>query len=213
MPEARELLQWPELSAQVRARSPPRRSACARALALPLGATPEEKARLLAETSVAATPARAAGSRARSSRARATSAPSSPAPPRADASRAGVPSRTSPPPSPPRAPPSFDTSPTTTPTTSPSPFGDWRRPLARIPTHLEPEIRRCVLIPGGNLLDDASPALASIRAERRETEKTLRALNEKAQFLARKNFAERAQVVTRLGRECVPKESRRAVGD
>ena len=61
-----------------------------------------------------------------------------------------------------------------------------------------------MLIPGGNL-DDASPALASIRAERRgDGEDPPRAPREKAQFLARKNFAERAQVVTRLGRECVP---------
>ena len=29
-------------------------------------------------------------------------------------------------------------------------------------------------------------------------------LLEKANFLARKNFAERAQVVSRLGRECIP---------
>ena len=92
--------------------------------AAPLGATPEERARLLAETTAAATLRRARRATARSSRARATSAPSSPAP-RVDASEREFPRghrhhrrhvRRRP----------LDTSPTTTPTTSPSPFGDWR---------------------------------------------------------------------------------------
>ena len=78
-------------------------------------------------------------------------------------------------------------------------------PLVGVPETLEREIRRCVMIPGGNVLDDASDTLAAIRAERRETERELRALlQQKAQHMQKKNFAERAQIVIRLGRECIP---------
>ena len=81
-------------------------------------------------------------------------------------------------------------------------------PLTRIDSTLEPEIARCIAVPGGNVKDDASEKLKTIRSERRETETTLRQLLlEKANYLARKNFAERAQVVSRLGRECIPMKS------
>lgn len=201
--EARELLQWPELSAQVRAFTATTLGVRACTPALPLGATPEESARLLAETTAAAT-LRARGGLPRevfegtrdirafvagAARGRVLSGSSLADIATTVAACAAVLRHVS-----------DDHADDVA-----EPLRRLARPLARIPTHLEPEIRRCVLIPGGNLLDDASPALASIRAERRETEKTLHALlNEKAQFLARKNFAERAQVVTRLGRECVP---------
>ena len=82
---------------------------------------------------------------------------------------------------------------------------DLAEPLESIPATLEFEIRRCVAVPGGTVRDDASDTLREIREARRATETALRALLlEKAAFLARKNFAERAQVVIRLGRECIP---------
>ena len=82
---------------------------------------------------------------------------------------------------------------------------DLAEPLESIPATLEFEIRRCVAVPGGTVRDDASDTLREIREARRATETALRALLlEKAAFLARKNFAERAQVVSRLGRECIP---------
>ena len=49
-------------------------------------------------------------------------------------------------------------------------------PLASIPGALEPEIRRCIAIPGGGVMDAASPALAAVRAERRAVSKQLQAL-------------------------------------
>ena len=39
-----------------------------------------------------------------------------------------------------------------------SPLVTLAEPLAGIPAALEPEIRRCIAIPGGSVLDDASPA-------------------------------------------------------
>ena len=211
--EARELLQWPELSAQVRAFTATTLGMRACTPELPLGATPEESARLLAETTAAAT-LRARGGFPRevfegtrdirafvagAARGRVLSGSSLADIATTVAACAAVLRHVSDD-VPEDASADADAS-----ASSAAPLRRLAQPLARIPDHLEPEIRRCVLIPGGSLLDDASPALASIRAERRETEKTLRALlNEKAQFLARKNFAERAQVVTRLGRECVP---------
>ena len=45
-------------------------------------------------------------------------------------------------------------------------------PLVAVPEELERDIRRCVMIPGGNFLVDASEKLAAIRAERRETERS-----------------------------------------
>ena len=49
------------------------------------------------------------------------------------------------------------------------------------------------------------PALRAVRVERRQVEKDLRALlTKKAAFMSQKNFAERAQIVNRLGRECIP---------
>ena len=82
---------------------------------------------------------------------------------------------------------------------------DLAEPLESIPATLEFEIRRCIAVPGGTVRDDASDTLREIREARRATETALRALLlEKAAFLARKNFAERAQVVSRLGRECIP---------
>ena len=49
------------------------------------------------------------------------------------------------------------------------------------------------------------PALRGVREERRQVEKDLRALlTKKAAFMSQKNFAERAQIVNRLGRECIP---------
>ena len=78
-------------------------------------------------------------------------------------------------------------------------------PLTLLDTALEPEIGRCVTVPGGNVKDEASDLLGKIREERRLCEQELRTLLlEKANYLARKNFAERAQVVSRLGRECIP---------
>jgi DNA mismatch repair protein MutS2 len=63
-------------------------------------------------------------------------------------------------------------------------------PLAAIPAGLAPEIRRCLAIPGGAVLDHASPALAAVRAERRDVEVDLRTLlTKKAAYMAQKNFA------------------------
>ena len=69
-------------------------------------------------------------------------------------------------------------------------------------------IERCVGVPGGEVLDDASETLA-IRAEQRATRDALRGmLNETSREMARKNFAERAQVVTRLGETVHTDETR-----
>ena len=77
--------------------------------------------------------------------------------------------------------------------------------LRGTPRALMEAIERCVGVPGGEVLDDASETLAAIRAEQRATRDELRQmLNEKSREMARKNFAERAQVVTRLGRQCIP---------
>ena len=77
--------------------------------------------------------------------------------------------------------------------------------LRATPRALMDAIERCVGVPGGEVLDEASETLAAIRAEQRATRDALRGmLNETSREMARKNFAERAQVVTRLGRQCIP---------
>ncbi len=77
--------------------------------------------------------------------------------------------------------------------------------LRATPRALMDAIERCVGVPGGEVLDDASETLVAIRAEQRATRDALRGmLNETSREMARKNFAERAQVVTRLGRQCIP---------
>ena len=214
--EARDLLQWPELSAQVRAFTATTLGARACAPALPLGASPEHSARLLAETTAAVRLRRAGGFRrdvfegtrdirafvAGARRGRVLSGSSLADIATTCAACAAVWD-------------SIDGA--TDPERRPgedaldedarilAPLRDLAAPLASIPEAIAPEIRRCLVIPGGNVADEASESLRAIREERRETERTLRAkLSDVARFLASKNFAERAQVVTRLGRECVP---------
>ena len=84
-------------------------------------------------------------------------------------------------------------------------LGGIARALAGTPRELMEEIERCVATPGGEVLDRASEELTRIRREKRATREELRRLlNDTSREMARKGFAERAQVVTRLGRECVP---------
>lgn len=84
-------------------------------------------------------------------------------------------------------------------------FGGFERALCATPGVLVGEIERCVSLPGGKVLDDASEALRAIRDEQRRAREELRTLlTETSREMARKGFAERAQVVTRLGRQCVP---------
>ena len=53
--------------------------------------------------------------------------------------------------------------------------------------------------------NDASEHLAQIRANLSSTSKSLRkTLRDIANDMAQKKFAERSQIVTRLGRECIP---------
>ena len=207
--EARVLLQWPELSAQVRAFTATTLGYRACDPVLPLGADFEASRRLLAETSAAAA-LKAEGrlhreafegtrdirpwvlgaksGRVLSGGSLADIATTSAAAKTVGA-EVGAASAT-------------ETESTMRALES---LRDLAAPLGSIPETLEPEIRRCVAVPGGTVRDDASEKLREIRAERRETETALRALLlEKASFLARKNFAERAQVVSRLGRECIP---------
>ncbi|CAL6285722.1 unnamed protein product [Bathycoccus prasinos] len=69
------------------------------------------------------------------------------------------------------------------------------------------EIERCINvdISSGAIRNDASEDLAQIRSNLSSTAKTLRkTLNDIANEMAQKKFAERAQIVTRLGRECIP---------
>jgi DNA mismatch repair protein MutS2 len=215
--EARVLLQWPELSAQVRAFTATTLGYRACDPALPLGADFEASRRLLAETTAAAALKRAGrlqreafegtrdirpwvlGARrgrvlsggsladiATTSAAAGTVRAELGAAPRTENGDAG------------------DAGDALAAETLES-LRDLAEPLESIPATLEPEIRRCVAVPGGTVRDDASDTLREIREARRETETGLRALLlEKAAFLARKNFAERAQVVSRLGRECIP---------
>jgi DNA mismatch repair protein MutS2 len=72
---------------------------------------------------------------------------------------------------------------------------------------MKKEIERCINvdIATGALRNDASEDLAHIRTNLSSTAKTLRkTLNDIANEMAQKKFAERAQIVTRLGRECIP---------
>ena len=209
--EARVLLQWPELSAQVRAFTATTLGYRACDPVLPLGADFEASRRLLAETSAAAA-LKAEGrlrreafegtrdirpwvlgarnGRVLSGGSLADIAATSAAAKTVDF-EIGAASAT-------------ETESATLRLTL-EPLRDLAAPLRSIPETLEPEIRRCVAVPGGMVRDGASERLGEIRAERRETESALRALLlDKAAFLARKNFAERAQVVSRLGRECIP---------
>jgi DNA mismatch repair protein MutS2 len=60
-------------------------------------------------------------------------------------------------------------------------------------------------VPGGNILDAASPELADVRAHRRETGKQLRALLQATSAkLVAQGAADAAQVVSRRSRLCVP---------
>ena len=201
--EARDLLQWPELSAQVRAFTATTLGMRACTPSLPLGATPEESATLLAGTTAAATLRDKHGGFPRD----VFEGTKDVRPWIAGAARGRVLSGSS----------LADVATTAAACAKVhalihAPDDDALEPLRRlaapliaIPEELEHEIRRCVAVPGGNVLDDASEKLASIRVERRETERELRALlQQKAQYMQKKNFAERAQIVIRLGRECVP---------
>ena len=201
--EARDLLQWPELSAQVRAFTATTLGVRACTPTLPLGATPEESATLLAETTAAATLRDVHGGFPRD----VFEGTKDVRPWIAGAARGRVLSGSS----------LADVATTAAACAkvhalihAPNdealePLRRLAAPLVAVPEELEREIRRCVMIPGGNVLDDASEKLAAIRAERRETERTLRALlQQKAQHMQKKNFAERAQIVIRLGRECIP---------
>ena len=201
--EARDLLQWPELSAQVRAFTATTLGVRACTPTLPLGATPEESATLLAETTAAATLRDVHGGFPRD----VFEGTKDVRPWIAGAARGRVLSGSS----------LADVATTAAACAkvhalihAPNdealePLRRLAAPLVAVPEELEREIRRCVMIPGGNVLDDASDELAAIRAERRETERTLRALlQQKAQHMQKKNFAERAQIVIRLGRECIP---------
>tara|TARA_B100001173_G_scaffold309657_2_gene322493 strand:- start:154 stop:2853 length:2700 start_codon:yes stop_codon:yes gene_type:complete len=72
---------------------------------------------------------------------------------------------------------------------------------------MKKEIERCINvdISSGAIRNDASEDLAQIRSNLSSTAKTLRkTLNDIANEMAQKKFAERAQIVTRLGRECIP---------
>ena len=82
---------------------------------------------------------------------------------------------------------------------------DIEEALMRTPSEVVEAIERCVSVPGGEMLDDASETLATIRGEQRRIREELRTmLNATSKEMARKNFAERAQIVTRLGRQCIP---------
>jgi DNA mismatch repair protein MutS2 len=73
--------------------------------------------------------------------------------------------------------------------------------------NMKREIERCinVEISSGVLRNEASEDLFQIRNSISSTAKTLRStLNAIANEMAQKKFAERAQIVTRLGRECIP---------
>jgi hypothetical protein len=206
--EARVLLQWPELSAQVRAFTATTLGYRACDPVLPLGADFDASRRLLAETSAAAA-LRAKGRFPReafegtrdirpwvmgAARGRVLSGGSLAdiATTSAAAKAVGAEVRAA-------------ATETEAETRALASLRELAAPLGSIPETLEPEIRRCIAVPGGTVRDDASEKLREIREERRETETALRAmLLEKANFLARKNFAERAQVVSRLGRECIP---------
>ena len=201
--EARDLLQWPELSAQVRAFTATALGVRACTPTLPLGATPEESATLLAETTAAATLRDVHGGFPRD----VFEGTKDVRPWIAGAARGRVLSGSS----------LADVATTAAACAkvhalihAPNdealePLRRLAAPLVAVPEELEREIRRCVMIPGGNVLDDASDELAAIRAERRETERELRALLQRmAQHMQNKNFAERAQIVIRLGRECIP---------
>jgi len=84
-------------------------------------------------------------------------------------------------------------------------FWGIERALSATPGDLMGEIARCVACPGGKVLDEASETLARIRSEQRDIREELkRLLNDTSREMARKNFAERAQIVTRLGRQCIP---------
>ncbi|ABO98484.1 predicted protein, partial [Ostreococcus lucimarinus CCE9901] len=75
----------------------------------------------------------------------------------------------------------------------------------RTPLEVVEAIERCVSVPGGEVLDAASETLRAIRVEQRRIREELRTmLNATSKEMARKNFAERAQIVTRLGRQCIP---------
>ena len=77
--------------------------------------------------------------------------------------------------------------------------------LMRTPLEVVEAIERCVSVPGGEVLDAASETLRAIRVEQRRIREELRTmLNATSKEMARKNFAERAQIVTRLGRQCIP---------
>ena len=212
--EARVLLQWPELSAQVRAFTATTLGYRACDPALPLGADFEASRRLLAETTAAAALKRAGrlqreafeGTRdirpwvlgARRGRVLSGGSLADIATTSAAAgtvrAELGAAPRTE----------NGDDGDALAAETLES-LRDLAEPLESIPATLEFEIRRCVAVPGGTVRDDASDTLREIREARRATETALRALLlEKAAFLARKNFAERAQVVSRLGRECIP---------
>jgi aspartate aminotransferase-like enzyme len=66
-------------------------------------------------------------------------------------------------------------------------------------------VARSLSFPGGAVLDAASPALASARAQRREVGRELRALlTATAQRLLAERACEAAQVVSRRQRLCVP---------
>ena len=180
--EARVLLQWPELSAQVRAFTATTLGYRACDPVLPLGADFEASRRLLAETSAAAA-LKAEGrlrreafegtrdirpwvlgarnGRVLSGGSLADIAATSAAAKTVDF-EIGAASAT-------------ETESATLRLTL-EPLRDLAAPLRSIPETLEPEIRRCVAVPGGMVRDGASERLGEIRAERRETESALRAL-------------------------------------
>ena len=72
---------------------------------------------------------------------------------------------------------------------------------------MKKEIERCINVDvaTGAIRNDASEHLAQIRANLSSTSKSLRkTLRDIANDMAQKKFAERSQIVTRLGRECIP---------
>jgi len=209
--EARELLQWPELSSQVRSFTATVLGFRACTPFLPLGASPAISARWLSETTacVAACDAGAlptsvfegtkdvrafirgaASGKTLSGASLADIASTMTAAARVWASVESLVATTS----------DADAA-----AAAFAPLVSLASPLASTPRDVETEIRRCVAVPGGNVLDDASDALRAIRDARRDAERELRELlRETADYMARKNFAERAQIVTRLNRECIP---------
>jgi len=175
--EARGLLQWPELSAQVRAFTATTLGMRACTPALPLGESPEESQRLLDETSAAAA-ALATGRVTKEMfegcrdvrmfvRGAAAGQVLNGSSLEDVATTAGACTRIY------RL---FNDYADADADAAMAPLRTLAAPLNAVPLELEPEIRRCILIPGGAILDAASPTLAAVRAERRAVSKDLAAL-------------------------------------